>query len=154
MPKGVYQHRPRKTIEEKLYLQIDYTDTCWLWNGPVNEHGYGRVYHGRGGAKYAHRVSWELFNGVIDTSLCVLHKCDTPRCVNPLHLFLGTRRDNVLDMDAKGRRVFRTRTHCAKGHPFDEKNTGYPQSPAAQPQIWCRACKREANHKRRSHVSG
>ncbi len=37
--------------------------------------------------------------------MCVLHRCDTPACINPDHLFLGTRHDNNLDRDKKGRQV-------------------------------------------------
>lgn len=51
----------------------------------------------------AHRVSFSVFKGEIPPGLCVLHRCDTPMCVNPDHLFLGTQSDNMLDMYAKNR---------------------------------------------------
>lgn len=70
---------------------------CWIWNGPFTR-GYGKA-----GKRWAHRLSWEAFKGQIPEGLHVLHKCDTPPCVNPGHLFLGTHRDNVRDCMAKGR---------------------------------------------------
>lgn len=51
----------------------------------------------------AHRVSFELAGGVFTPGQCCLHRCDTPQCVNPAHLFAGSRQDNVTDMHAKGR---------------------------------------------------
>lgn len=76
---------------------------CWLWTSTVTRKGYG-IFHVSGRKQKAHRVSWKLYVGPIPDGLCVLHRCDTPSCVNPAHLFLGTHADNVADMDKKGRR--------------------------------------------------
>ena len=82
---------------------------CWLWVGDyATNTRYGQI-TSSGGAKErkkfrAHRASWELNRGPIPNGLSVLHKCDTPACVNPDHLFLGTQADNMHDMFAKGRR--------------------------------------------------
>lgn len=79
---------------------------CWLWTGAITK-GYGMIGSGLGDRRtlLAHRVSWELCNGPVPAGLHVLHKCDTPACVNPDHLFLGTHTDNMCDMTKKGRQV-------------------------------------------------
>ena len=82
---------------------------CWEWTGSLTDNGYGRVYsyrrRGRGPevSVVAHRLSWEFYRGAIPEGSCVLHHCDNKTCVNPDHLFLGTRTDNALDRDKKGR---------------------------------------------------
>ena len=78
-------------------------DDCWLWQKAKNNSGYGWMFVGEKNW-LAHRLSWILHNGEIPEGICVLHKCDVRTCVNPKHLFLGTRRDNNFDMIQKGRR--------------------------------------------------
>lgn len=82
-------------------------DQCWLWTGGMGMgrwNGYGRL-QVSGKARRAHRISWELHNGQIPDGALVCHRCDTPLCVNPNHLFLGTGKDNVQDMIYKGRKA-------------------------------------------------
>lgn len=89
---------------------------CFLWTGVSHGNGYGGMTDENRKNAYAHRVSWRLFRGEIPKGLWVLHKCDTPCCVNPDHLFLGTGADNHRDMMEKGRQniPFGERHHCAK----------------------------------------
>lgn len=89
---------------ERFWQKVHKSSGCWFWIGYRNPQGYGQFKpHGRSHAILAHRHSWEMAFGPIPQGLCVLHKCDCPSCVNPAHLFLGTRPDNSADMLRKNR---------------------------------------------------
>lgn len=75
---------------------------CWEWYGSKDEKGYG-YFKFKGKMIRAHRVSYILHNGEFDSTLYCLHNCDNPGCVNPIHLYLGTQQDNMIDMTQKGR---------------------------------------------------
>jgi len=78
------------------------TSGCWEWKGNISSSGYGLLSY-KGKNIGSHILSWILHNGEIENNLWVLHKCDNRKCVNPKHLFLGTRQDNMDDMVRKGR---------------------------------------------------
>ncbi len=75
---------------------------CWLWIGGWSRKGYGRT-TGNGLSVLAHRIFYSAHVGPIPDGMMVCHKCDTPACCNPAHLFLGTAADNNDDMVAKKR---------------------------------------------------
>jgi hypothetical protein len=78
---------------------------CWIWLGSTTKDGYGRAWI-NGKMTTAHRFSYEHFNEPIPVGMFALHKCDTPSCVNPNHIFIGTRSDNMKDSIRKGRNEF------------------------------------------------
>lgn len=84
--------------------KIKRSNGCWEWIGTKRFDGYGVITINRI-MQRAHRVMWEIANGKITKDICVLHKCDNPICVNPQHLFLGTRKDNAVDCARKGRNI-------------------------------------------------
>jgi len=70
-----------------------------------------------GAAWLAHRASWVLANGPIPDGLSVCHRCDTPLCVRPDHLFLGTHADNIRDAVKKGRVILPVKKARGEQHP-------------------------------------
>ena len=76
---------------------------CWIWQGAKDRDGYGVIADG-GRTHAAHRVGFELFKRPLPPGSLLMHSCDTPSCVNPAHLSIGTKRTNAADMTAKGRR--------------------------------------------------
>ena len=100
---------------------------CWLWTAAVSAGGYGAAYN-NGKYQSAHRMSWELENGEIPAGVFVCHKCDTPSCVNPDHLFLGTPKENTQDMIKKGRRVAPSTKNRMRGTDWQKAHEGKLQS--------------------------
>ncbi len=96
-----FQHERRLARMLENYIPEPNTG-CWLWLGPYARRDYGHV-SGFTGETLAHRLFWRHHRGAPPPGLHVLHRCDTPACVNPAHLFLGTDADNIHDMMAKGR---------------------------------------------------
>lgn len=115
--------KARDSFENRLLRQINCLDAekCWPWMAKSRTSGYGVIALGGRHEKkiLAHRAMWEMVNGPIPDGAgyhgtIVMHTCDNRLCCNPAHLRLGTQRDNVRDMDTKGRR--RTSAHKGERH--------------------------------------
>jgi len=83
-------------------VEVAGVDECWEWQASTCD-GYGKFSVGRGQWDRAHRVSWRLNVGHIPDDKCVLHTCDNRKCVNPKHLYLGTKKNNAEDREARDR---------------------------------------------------
>jgi hypothetical protein len=100
------------------FVRANAHQPCCVWTGPVDKKdGYGHGWFKFDGL--AHRAAWRAFGcvdakynnvpGEIPSGLLVLHACDNPPCILPVHLFLGDHDTNMADMVAKGR------SYCAQG---------------------------------------
>lgn len=110
--------RKVKSVAERFWSKVirGGDDECWNWTGAKNYLGYGRMSIPGEIQMKSHRVSWELRYGQIPYGMNVLHKCDNPPCCNPLHLFLGSLKDNTRDAMRKGR-LKAPPVHVGERHP-------------------------------------
>lgn len=90
------------TREERFWSHVTKGPRCWLWNGGTTRGGYANFWNGTSNIR-ANRYIWTVECGDIPYGLDVCHTCDTPLCVRPSHLWLGTGKENSEDMVAKGR---------------------------------------------------
>jgi len=131
-------------LRERFFAKImpEPNSGCWLWDAAINNKGYGVISKGGGSQRvlYAHRVSMMIHGIELPAGAIVLHKCDTPACVNPEHLRAGSHSENTRDMIERGRNVntisvaqrrkgnanprygFRAEA-CKHGHRFTPENT-------------------------------
>jgi len=136
-PKG----RPTGALEQRLWAKVDKTGDpsgCWLWTASRNPGGYGQIWANGKAARHAHRIAYELLVGPIPDDLELDHLCRVRHCVNPAHLEPVTHAENVRrgNMEIKRLAVIRGRTHCKRGHPFDDANTYVTPDGRRQ----CRVC--------------
>lgn len=141
---------------ERFWSKVQWTsdEECWPWLG-AKSGGYGQItiFSKR---KPAHVVSWELAHEMpFPAGKYGCHSCDNPGCVNPNHILPRSQQWNVLDAMNKQRfkdvgRFNRAKTHCRKGHLFDNNNTG-PVNLDGYPKIYRRCLKCHALRERKRY---
>lgn len=89
---------------EQFWAYVKKTDGCWEWIGARTVEGYGNLLW-RGSYSKAHRVALALDGRPLPPGMCALHKCDNPPCVRPDHLYVGTKQQNAIDRETRGRGV-------------------------------------------------
>jgi hypothetical protein len=116
--------------------------------GFLNREGYVQVYvvrAGRESCSSAHKQVWERAHGPVPKGWTVDHLCRNRRCIRLDHLEAVSHRINTLRGNAASS-INARKTHCKRGHPFDEKNTFIVRGPHGLKR-GCRECRR--THQRR-----
>lgn len=129
---------------DRLLARIEpLSNGCWEWRGSRSGRrqdrlGYGRVRGPEGVPVTAHRAAYEFFVGPIPPGLTLDHiACDYTLCVNPTHMVPATNRENGLRGNTIGA-INARKTHCPRGHPYDEENTRRTRTGGRL----CRQCER------------
>ena len=132
--------RTDKTYLQRLFekCQPEPNSGCWLWIGALNRDGYSN-FSFRGESTLGHRASYILFRGKIPKTKEIDHLCRVRCCVNPAHLDLVTRGENIMRSPLTLPNLRAAQTHCKHGHPFDEANTYFDERAGKRS---CRTCGR------------
>lgn len=133
----------------RFWIKVDKRgpDECWEWNS-WRTNGYGGFSLKRAHVRATHFALWLAGKAKPSPDHEACHTCDNRGCVNPTHLWWGTRLDNMTDMHRKGRGPHASKTHCHNGHPLSGRNL------AINVKGWrvCRTCSRVANLKYKHRV--
>lgn len=119
-----------------FWEQVEPAGDCWIWTGSLRD-GYGHVGEVAGVTWSAHRFAYINLVGPIPVGERLFHECRDRACVNPDH-FTPAKAGENLKRTPRGR-YNASKTHCPRGHAYDEKNT-YRTKRGGRA---CRTCARE-----------
>ena len=117
MRDGIFVRRTQP-VESRFWSKVEFTESCWLWNGPNNGTGYGHMFVD-GKTAYAHRWAYEYLVGPIAKGYVLDHLCRVRHCVNPSHLEQVTQRENILRGTGLAARAA-AKTECLRGHSLTD----------------------------------
>ena len=126
-----------RTPEQRFWAKVDKVWEHWLWKRGRDGPGYGKL-KVNGKSVGAHRYAYELLVGPVPAAMELDHLCRIRHCVNPDHLEVVTRKENILRGSSPSA-VHARQTHCVHGHEFTEANTIHRVNGRG-----CRRCKRES----------
>jgi hypothetical protein len=105
----VHQKYIDRMLNSLTYNAVTY---CWESSYSLNPCGYAQIKIDHK-VKTAHRVMYQYIYGNIPLDKpCILHRCDNPKCCNPMHLYAGTMQNNSIDRENRHR----------SNHPYGEKH--------------------------------
>ena len=149
--KGIMSMPPRERLMANVSMEP--FSGCWLWTGGLNDAGYG-ILRIDGHLERAHRISYLEFIGPIPEGLEPDHTCRVRCCISPHHLEPVTHRVNCARSPIVGPGIPHAwsngraeRTHCPRGHAYDEVNTYYGK---VRGERLCRSCAREKAREQRN----
>jgi hypothetical protein len=146
MPKIVDYDTNQLHMLDRFWSKVDFGEwnECWNWTGgKINGYGIFRLQGEDGGYnEYAHRLSWCFHFGAFPPDdLQIDHLCRNRSCQNPRHMEIVTSRVNILRGIAPSA-YNKRKTHCIRGHKFDETNTKHYINYSGNPARQCKECAR------------
>jgi hypothetical protein len=127
----------KRTTEQRFLSKVRLSNGCWIWTGHVEKNGYGRI-GVNGKMRWAHRIAYELFIGLIPKGKELDHLCRVPACVNPRHLEPVTHKENMRRSPLGAGVMHKAKTKCPQGHDYSFENTYIFRG-----MRYCRVCARK-----------